>query len=66
MQTCFPWGICTRGYDGNGNILLDNIKYRDRDFLLIDESHNFGTQARSVTRWCKRTWTRILAGAVAY
>ena len=30
-----------------GNILLDDIKYRDRDFLLIDESHNLrntGTQ----------------------
>src|ERR1017187_3553353 len=27
---------------GNGgNILLDDLKYRDRDFLLIDESHNF-------------------------
>jgi superfamily II DNA/RNA helicase len=30
-----------------GNILLNDIKYRDRDFLLIDESHNLrntGTQ----------------------
>ena len=30
-----------------GNILVDDIKYRDRDFLLIDESHNLrntGTQ----------------------
>lgn len=27
---------------GNGsNILLDDVMYRDRDFLLIDESHNF-------------------------
>jgi hypothetical protein len=24
-----------------GNILLDNTLYKDRDFLLIDESHNF-------------------------
>ncbi len=24
-----------------GNILLDDVKYRDRDFLLVDESHNF-------------------------
>jgi hypothetical protein len=27
---------------GNGgNLLLDDMKFRDRDFLLIDESHNF-------------------------
>ena len=25
----------------SGNILLDNAKFKDRDFLLIDESHNF-------------------------
>ena len=32
---------------GNGNLLLDDIKFKDRDFVLIDESHNFrytGTQ----------------------
>lgn len=23
------------------NILMDNIRYKDRDFLLLDESHNF-------------------------
>ena len=23
------------------NILLDDVKYRDRDFVLVDESHNF-------------------------
>lgn len=27
--------------DGTGNILLDSVKYKDRDFLLVDESHNF-------------------------
>src|SRR5664279_4131898 len=27
--------------DDRGNILLDNVKYRDRDFVLVDESHNF-------------------------
>jgi superfamily II DNA or RNA helicase len=29
--------------DGSGgsNVLLDDVKYRDRDFLLVDESHNF-------------------------
>lgn len=27
--------------NGSGNILLDNVRYKDRDFLLIDESHNF-------------------------
>lgn len=26
---------------GRGNPLLDDVKYRDRDFLLVDESHNF-------------------------
>jgi len=38
---------------GTGNILLDNIKYRDRDFLLIDESHNLrntGTQRYKVVQ----------------
>lgn len=32
---------------GSGNLLLDDIKYKDRDFVLVDESHNFrysGTQ----------------------
>ncbi len=32
---------------GSGNLLLDSVKYKDRDFILIDESHNFrhtGTQ----------------------
>jgi superfamily II DNA or RNA helicase len=27
--------------NGSGNILLDSVMYKDRDFLLIDESHNF-------------------------
>ncbi len=27
--------------ESDTNILLDNIKYKDRDFVLIDESHNF-------------------------
>jgi len=26
---------------GGVNFLLDDVKYRDRDFVLIDESHNF-------------------------
>lgn len=29
-----------RGDDGGANLLLDDVKYKDRDFLLIDESHN--------------------------
>ena len=32
---------------GSGNLLLDDVKFKDRDFVLIDESHNFrytGTQ----------------------
>jgi len=27
--------------DGFANILRDDVKYKDRDFVLIDESHNF-------------------------
>ncbi len=27
--------------DGEHNFLLEDVKYRDRDFVLIDESHNF-------------------------
>jgi len=27
--------------DDGSNILLDDIRYRDRDFVLVDESHNF-------------------------
>lgn len=27
--------------DGAPNFLLEDVKYRDRDFVLIDESHNF-------------------------
>ena len=30
-----------RENEGDFNILLDDEKYRDRDFVLIDESHNF-------------------------
>ncbi len=26
---------------GGGNLLLDEERYRDRDFVLVDESHNF-------------------------
>jgi superfamily II DNA/RNA helicase len=34
-------GFLYEGSDGKGNILLDDPKYRDRDFVLVDESHNF-------------------------
>lgn len=27
--------------NGTANLLLEDVKYRDRDFLVIDESHNF-------------------------
>lgn len=30
-----------RADDDGGNLLLDDVRYRDRDFVLIDESHNF-------------------------
>lgn len=33
-------GFLYEGGNGAGNILLDNVKYRDRDFVLVDESHN--------------------------
>lgn len=37
--------VLSMGYlregDGEANILLQDVKYRDRDFVLIDESHNF-------------------------
>jgi len=38
---------------GSGNLLLDSVKYKDRDFILIDESHNFrytGTQRYKVVQ----------------
>lgn len=40
-------GFLYESDNGSGNILLDDFRYRDRDFLLIDESHNLrnvGTQ----------------------
>ena len=37
--------VLSTGYlheqDDGSNLLLKNIRYRDRDFVLIDESHNF-------------------------
>lgn len=36
--------VLSMGYlregDGAANLLLEDVKYRDRDFVLIDESHN--------------------------
>ena len=34
-------GYLKEGEDGSITFLLDDIKYRDRNFVLIDESHNF-------------------------
>ena len=34
-------GLLKEGEDGQFNYLLDEVKYRDRDFVLVDESHNF-------------------------
>lgn len=34
-------GYLRENDNGGPNLLLDNIKYRDRDLVLIDESHNF-------------------------
>lgn len=33
-------GYLREGDDGTANLLLDDVKYRDRDFVLVDESHN--------------------------
>ena len=34
-------GYLRENDDGNFNFLLKDAKYRDRDFVLLDESHNF-------------------------
>ncbi len=34
-------GYLREGENGNFTFLLKDMKYRDRDFVLIDESHNF-------------------------
>ncbi|MBI5117440.1 helicase [Candidatus Poribacteria bacterium] len=34
-------GFLREGGDGEANLLFDDVRYRDRDFVLIDESHNF-------------------------
>ncbi|HQE19545.1 MAG TPA: phospholipase D-like domain-containing protein [Aggregatilineales bacterium] len=33
-------GMLREDEDG-GNLLLDDVRFRDRDFVLVDESHNF-------------------------
>jgi len=34
-------GYLVENENCGSNVLLDDVKYRDRDFLLVDESHNF-------------------------
>lgn len=34
-------GYLRESDDGSANFLLGQVKYRDRDFVLVDESHNF-------------------------
>jgi len=34
-------GMLREGDDGDVSVLLKDVKYRDRDFVLVDESHNF-------------------------
>jgi len=34
-------GYLFENENGSGNLLMDSPKYKDRDFVLIDESHNF-------------------------
>jgi len=36
-----PMSLLRMGDDPNQSMLLDDQRYRDRDFVLIDESHNF-------------------------
>ena len=36
-----PMSQLREGEDETKNILLDDVRFRDRDFVLIDESHNF-------------------------
>ena len=36
-----PMSMLRQGDDDNRNVLLDDVRFRDRDFVLIDESHNF-------------------------
>lgn len=33
-------GLLREGDEESANLLLDDVKYRDRDFVLMDESHN--------------------------
>ncbi|MBN1284124.1 MAG: helicase [Anaerolineae bacterium] len=41
-------GMLREGENGH-NILLDDIRFKDRDFVLVDESHNF--RSRDTQRW---------------
>lgn len=46
-------GLLRRGPDGEPSVLLDENRVRDRNFVLIDESHHFrniGTQRYEVVR----------------
>lgn len=46
-------GFLREDDDGKPSFLLNDVKYRDRDFVLIDESHNFrypDTQRYKVTQ----------------
>jgi hypothetical protein len=36
-----PMSVLRENRNGAGNLLLTDIRYRDRDFVLVDESHNF-------------------------
>ncbi|MBI5197061.1 MAG: helicase, partial [Nitrospirae bacterium] len=34
-------GYLRESEEGFGNLLLEDVKFKDRDFVLVDESHNF-------------------------
>lgn len=36
-----PQSVLRENQNGAGNLLLTDVRYRDRDFVLVDESHNF-------------------------
>jgi superfamily II DNA/RNA helicase len=37
-------GMLKEAEEAGGNLLLEDVKYRERNFILIDESHNFRHQ----------------------
>jgi len=49
QRAVLSMGFLREEDDGAVNFLLDNVLYKDRDFVLIDESHNLRHRTRSDT-----------------